>query len=98
LRELEGFLAIIFNMGMIRLPELEAYWKTSWVAEIPFFSKVMPRDRFEMIFWMLHVSHPTGPVVKKIDKVKLFLEKIIGKFQENYTTHPVEKWQLMKRC
>jgi len=33
---------------------------------------------------MLHVSHPTGPVVKKIDKVKLFLE-IIGKFQEKYT-------------
>ena len=85
LGELEGFLAIIFNMGIIRLPELEDYWKTSWVAEIPFFSKVMPRDRFEMIFWMLHVSHPTGPVAKKIDKVKLFLEKIIGKFQEKYT-------------
>jgi len=43
---------------------------------------------------MLHVSHPTGPVAKKIDKVKLFLEKI-GKFQEKY---PVKKWPLMKRC
>ena len=69
-------------MGMIRLPELEDYWKTSWVAEIPFFSKVMHCDRFEMIFWMLLASHPTGLVVKK---VKLFLEKIIEKFQEKYT-------------
>jgi len=58
-------------MGIIRLPELEDYWKASWVAEIPSFFKVMPRDRLGMIFWMLHVSHPTGPVVKKIDKVKL---------------------------
>jgi len=52
-------------MGIIRLPELEDYWKTSWVVVIPFFSGVMARDRFESIFWMLHVSHSTGLVVKK---------------------------------
>jgi len=83
--ELYGFLAIVFNMGIIRLPELEDYWKTSWVAAIPFFSRVMARDRFESIFWMLHVSHSTGPVVKKIDKVRLFLDKIVAKFQAKYT-------------
>ena len=84
LLELQGFLAIIFNMGIIRLPELEDYWKTTWVAEVPFFSRVMSRDRFELIFWMLHVSHSVGPV-KKIDKIRLFLEKILTKFQEKYT-------------
>jgi len=36
-RELEGFLAIIINMGIINAPAIEDYWKTSWVAEIPFF-------------------------------------------------------------
>ncbi len=71
-------------MGIIRLPELEDYWKTSWVAEIPFFSRVMPRDRFELIFWMLRVSPSTGSV-KRIDKVWLFIEKILGKLQEKYT-------------
>lgn len=39
--ELQGFLAIVFNMGIIRLPQLEDYWKTAWVAEVPFFSRVM---------------------------------------------------------
>jgi len=62
--ELYRFLAIMLNMGIIRLPELEDYWKTSWVAVIPFFSRVMARDHFESIFWMLHVSHSTGLVVK----------------------------------
>ena len=85
LLELHGFLAIVFNMGIIRLPELEDYWKTAWVAEIPFFSRVMARDRFEINFWMLHVSHSTGVVVKKIDKVRLFLDKIVSKFQAKYT-------------
>ena len=69
-------------MGIIRAPELEDYWRRSWVAEITFFSRVMPRDRFELIFWMLHVSHGTA---NRIDKLRLFFEKIVGKFQKNYT-------------
>ncbi len=79
LLELHGFLAIVFNMGIIKLPELEDYWKTSWVAEIPFFSRVMPRDHFELIFWMLHISHPmsTG-TVKTIDKVWLFRDNQVS--------------------
>ncbi len=73
-------------MGIMRL---EDYWKTSWVAEIPFFSRVMARDRFEVIFWMLHVSHSTGPT-KKIDKIHLFQDKILAKFQERYP--PQDSW------
>lgn len=30
--DLHGFLAIILNMGIIRLPEIEDYWRTSWVG------------------------------------------------------------------
>jgi len=68
------------------------------VAEIPFLSKVMHHDQFEMIFWMLHVCHPT--VVKKIDKVKLLLEKIVGKFQEKYTPsrEVVVDETMLKQC
>ena len=71
-------------MGLIRLPELEDYWKTSWVAEVLFFSCTMPRNHFELVFWVLHASHSTGPL-KKIDKVRLFVEKILAKFQAIYT-------------
>ena len=84
LPELQGFLAIIFNMGIIRLPELEDYWKTSWVTEVLFFSCMMPRNHFEPVFWVLHASHSTGPL-KRIDKVRLFVEKILAKFQAKYT-------------
>ena len=74
-------------MGIIHLPELEDYWKTSWTCAISFFGRVLPRNRFEEIFWMLHVSHsePDRPV-RKIDKVRVILEPLIVKFQASY--HP----------
>ena len=79
--ELPGFTAIILNMG---LPELEDYWKLSWVCEIPFFSRILRRDRFELIFWMLHVGQPMPGREKKIDKVKPLLDLLINKFQASY--------------
>ena len=50
LSELLGFIAIILNMGLIHVPELEDYWRVSWVSEIPCFSPILSRDRFEPIF------------------------------------------------
>jgi len=82
--ELQGFLAIVINMGIISVPAIEDYWKTSWIAEVPFFSRVMPRDRFMLILWMLHVSHSTVSPPKRIDKIKLFLELMLTRFQANY--------------
>ena len=72
--ELEGFVAITLNMGIIQIPEIEDYWKTSWSSEVPFFTSVMRRDRFEQIFWLLHTSHvEEGQPERRIDKVKSLL-------------------------
>ena len=80
-----AFLAIVLNMGIIHLPELEDYWRTSWVCSVPFFGRVLPRDRFELIFWMLHVGHSnTGSPMKKIDKVNTFLNMLLSKFRASY--------------
>ena len=86
LEELNGFFAIIINMGVIKVPEIEDYWKTSWESQIPFFSHVMSRDRFELIFWMIHVSHTEGSVPRRIDKVRMLLERLLERFQHCY--HP----------
>ena len=82
--DFNGFLAIILNMGIVRLPEIEDYWKTTWESQIPFFGRVMPRDHFELIFWMLHVSHTEGNTQKKVDKVRMLLNKLLERFQQCY--------------
>ena len=71
-------------MGIIKVPEIEDYWKTSWVSQIPFFSHIMPRDRFELIFWMLHVSHTEGSTQKRIDKVSMLMTPLLQRFQRCY--------------
>ena len=84
LEEMNGFLAIILNMGVIKVPEIEDYWKTSWESQNPFFSHVMARDRFELIFWMVHVSHTEGSAPRRIDKVRMLLDKLLEQFQHSY--------------
>ena len=37
-------LAVIINMGLVQIPELEGYWKASWESYIPFFHDVLPRN------------------------------------------------------
>ena len=78
--EFHAFLAVILNMGLIDIPTLEGYWSTSWESEIPFFRRVMPRDRFLQIFWMLHVGDGEG----RVDKVKKVCDALIHNFQAKY--------------
>ncbi len=77
--EMEGFLAVVLNMGVIEVPDIESYWSTSWMSEISFFSRMFS---LEQIFWMLHVSHedPNTPA-KRIDKVKGVLDLLVANFQ-----------------
>jgi len=83
--EMKGFFSAVINMGIIKHPDIESYWKTSWIREVPFFRVLMPRDRFQEIFWMLHVSHsnPSLPA-KKINKIKQLLQLLIPKYREHY--------------
>ena len=45
----------------------------------------MARDRFELIFWMLHVSHTTSSPSKRIDMVGMLLQMLLSKFRASYT-------------
>ena len=82
---MKAFLAIIINMGLIDIPKLADYWKTSWESYVPYFGKVMSRNRFQSILSFLHASHtPPGCIPKKIDKVKMFLDCLFPKFQMLY--------------
>ena len=79
---MEGFVSIILNMQM---PEIENYWSTSWLNDVPFFGKVLPRDQFLLMFWLLHVSHEQNHhEPRRIDKIKAFLNMLVINFQNCY--------------
>ena len=76
---------VIVNTMIIKPPDIKSYWKTSWISEVPFFKLLMPRNRFQEIVWVLHVSHsnPCWPA-KRIDMIKQLLQLLIPKFREHY--------------
>ena len=81
LDELKKVLAVVVNMGIIQVPELEMYWKTAWESNIPFFHDVLSRNRFEEIFWMLHLPLSTTATQTRLTKIKPFLEYLLVRFR-----------------
>ena len=74
------------NMGLIEVPYLQDYWSGTWPSHVPFFSSVMSRERFNLIFWLLHVSHTKGAQPQRIHKVKAFLDLLLANFQASYNS------------
>ena len=83
MQEMRAVMAIIINMGIMNIPDLEAYWKTSWECYIPFFHDVMGRNRFQEIFWNLHIPQPSHST-RRVDKVGLLLDHIRTKSQSAF--------------
>jgi hypothetical protein len=53
--EVKACLGLIIYMGLIPLPDIKDYWSDESKTQIKFFSDVMSRDHFLLIFWMMHV-------------------------------------------
>ena len=55
-QEMKAFVAVILNMGIIKIPDLKDYWSTNIVLNIPFFHSVFSRNQFFQIFGTLHIG------------------------------------------
>ena len=50
-----GFMAMVFNMGLIRKNRLHDYWSTSLSMDTPWFRMMISRDYFKQILRAFHV-------------------------------------------
>ena len=67
------------------MPEVEAYWKISWISRIPFFGYLLPRDHFQEIVWLLHLSQPVPSCPeRKTHEIMMLLDLRLSKFQEHF--------------
>lgn len=85
--EMKVFLGLFFLTGIIRKPELDMYWSTDEMLATPYFSKVMSRNRFEIIWRFLHFNDNTARPANDTDrlyKVRPVLDHLVTKFREMY--------------
>lgn len=47
--EMQKFIGILLQMGLVRKPSIEDYWSTNYILATPDISAVMPHDRFELL-------------------------------------------------
>jgi hypothetical protein len=66
------------------LPDIKDYWSSELITHIKFFGDVMSRDRFQQIFWMMHVGNDTteesSRAMKRTKKVHGVIEYIRKRF------------------
>ena len=55
--EMMAFLGLVLAMALVHLPELSDYRSTESISNIPWFSGVMLRNRFQAILHFLHLSN-----------------------------------------
>lgn len=58
---MKSFIAIILLMGIIHKPSIDMYWVTDELLCTPVFSKIMTRNRFQLILKFLHFNNNEDP-------------------------------------
>ncbi|XP_071943879.1 piggyBac transposable element-derived protein 4-like [Antedon mediterranea] len=87
-QDIRKFLGLMFLTGIITKPELQQYWSTDELILTPMFSKVMSRNRFEIILSYFHFndnSQRPADCTDRLYKVRPILDHMLTKFRELYT-------------
>ncbi|XP_056388350.1 piggyBac transposable element-derived protein 4-like [Hyla sarda] len=90
--ELKKFLALFFNMGIIKKPTIRSYWSMDLVYHTPLYHSVMPRAHFEVLLKFLHYANtencalPSDPNFDRIYKILPLINYLNQTFSKTYTS------------
>ncbi|XP_049899075.1 piggyBac transposable element-derived protein 4-like [Epinephelus moara] len=57
-KEFFKYVGLNFFLSLVKMDTIQDYWKKNTIFSVPFPAKVMPRDRFRVISWNIHMSDP----------------------------------------
>ena len=90
LGELYNFLSLVITMGIVSLPSIPSYWRTSWPFLNDGFRKVMSRDRFLLLLKFLHLSDNEKYISfgqaghDRLYKIRPIITHLIAQFKSSY--------------
>lgn len=82
--EMKKFFGLLLWMGLVKHGSIEEYWSTSPLLRNDVASKVMPRNRFQLLLTCLHFSDNNAlDANDRLGKIAPIIEKL----QTNFKTH-----------
>ena len=107
MEELLAFIGLNVVMRMVRLPHIHDYWSTKPIFRMPWFSAIMPRDRFYETSRFLHLVDSSLQKKKGKDgydplyKVRPLIVKTSETFEKYYTPKQelaIDEMMIGTRC
>lgn len=89
--EVKAFLAIQISMGLCRQPTVEDYWSDYWLTKTPNFTKVMSRNRFQLLTAFCHFTDNSQRIPRgeegydALFKIRKVFDSVVAKCKELYT-------------
>ena len=75
-------------MGVVQKPVIKLYWSTKAMLATPFYSEVMPRDRFLQILSNMHfANNADDDGSDRLFKIRKVVEAIISNFRKTFTPY-----------
>ena len=85
--DMEVFIGLVLSMGILKLPAIRDYWSSDELYNGGSLSSFMSRNRFEEIFWNLHLCDNTSMPKRgeegfdRLFKVRGYLNSLCSSFQ-----------------
>ncbi|XP_065654894.1 piggyBac transposable element-derived protein 4-like [Hydra vulgaris] len=60
--DMRQFLGVLLNIGWVKMSSLEHYWSKNSLYRVPLFSRIMPRNKFQLMlrFWHFINNEDSG--------------------------------------
>ena len=90
LKDIKGFLLILFHMGVVKKSSINDYWSAEPFITTPFAGSILSRDRFKALLSMVHFNNndtyiPVGQENHDpLHKVRPIYEHLQQRFEEVY--------------
>ena len=83
--EMRHLCGLIMYMGLVHMPSLDCYWRTSKLYSNDIASKTMTRNRFQMLLTNWHFANSEDANGDRAHKVSPLLQLLVTKFGEKKT-------------
>ena len=81
-------LGLCILIGVVKKPVIKLHWSTKVMLATPFYSELLPRDRFLQILSNMHfANNADNDGTDRLFKIRHVVETIISNFRETFTPY-----------